>query len=159
MFCGVNWCVCFVPLETNNHLNHSKKLSLLSQLALPYKPNTKTSSPTKLNQYHTEQSHIGRILEVGDWKHSTGPGIQGSDISKGIPDREAVILLTHPMARIPGCNPSSRHIYSESFYYFTAMAIGTKQWKSPWPQSHKINMLLTIPYHFLVCQVYLFLLL
>ncbi|XP_056391600.1 membrane-associated phosphatidylinositol transfer protein 2 isoform X3 [Hyla sarda] len=71
--------------KTKN-LNHSKKLSLLSQLALPYKPNTKTSSPTKLNQYHTEhhteQSHIGRILEVGDWKHSTSPGIQGSDISK-----------------------------------------------------------------------------
>ncbi|XP_075130235.1 membrane-associated phosphatidylinositol transfer protein 2 isoform X12 [Leptodactylus fuscus] len=68
--------------KTKNHLNHSKKLSLLSQLALPYKPNTKTSSPTKLNQYHTEQSHIGRMLEVGDWKHSTSPGIQGSDISK-----------------------------------------------------------------------------
>ncbi|CAJ0958634.1 unnamed protein product [Ranitomeya imitator] len=49
--------------KSKNHLNHSKKLSLLSQLALPYKPNTKTSSPTKLNQYHTEQSHIGRMLE------------------------------------------------------------------------------------------------
>ncbi|XP_073532309.1 membrane-associated phosphatidylinositol transfer protein 2 isoform X4 [Phyllobates terribilis] len=68
--------------KSKNHLNHSKKLSLLSQLALPYKPNTKTSSPTKLNQYHTEQSHIGRMLEVGDWRHSTSPGIQGSDNSK-----------------------------------------------------------------------------
>ncbi|XP_073442171.1 membrane-associated phosphatidylinositol transfer protein 2 isoform X4 [Dendrobates tinctorius] len=68
--------------KSKNHLNHSKKLSLLSQLALPYKPNTKTSSPTKLNQYHTEQSHIGRMLEVGDWRHSTSPDIQGSDISK-----------------------------------------------------------------------------
>ncbi|KAG8597585.1 hypothetical protein GDO81_002329 [Engystomops pustulosus] len=84
--------------KTKTHLNHSKKLSLLSQLALPYKPNTKTSSPTKLNQYHTEKSHIGRMLEVGDWKHSISPGIHGSDISKGIPDREAVVLLTHPMA-------------------------------------------------------------
>ncbi|XP_077149305.1 membrane-associated phosphatidylinositol transfer protein 2 isoform X4 [Ranitomeya variabilis] len=68
--------------KSKNHLNHSKKLSLLSQLALPYKPNTKTSSPTKLNQYHTEQSHIGRMLEVGDWRHSTSPDIQGSDFSK-----------------------------------------------------------------------------
>ncbi|KAG8597576.1 hypothetical protein GDO81_002329 [Engystomops pustulosus] len=68
--------------KTKTHLNHSKKLSLLSQLALPYKPNTKTSSPTKLNQYHTEKSHIGRMLEVGDWKHSISPGIHGSDISK-----------------------------------------------------------------------------
>ncbi|XP_044131645.1 membrane-associated phosphatidylinositol transfer protein 2 isoform X9 [Bufo gargarizans] len=68
--------------KTKNHLNNFKKLSLLSQLALPSKPNTKTSSPTKHNQYHTEQSHIGRMLEVGDWKHSTSPGIQGSDISK-----------------------------------------------------------------------------
>ncbi|XP_063820603.1 membrane-associated phosphatidylinositol transfer protein 2 isoform X4 [Pseudophryne corroboree] len=70
--------------KTKNHLNNSKKLSLLSQLALPYKPNTKTSAPTKHNQYHTEQSHIGRMLEVGDWKHSIIPGIQDSDISKGI---------------------------------------------------------------------------
>lgn len=82
MFCGVNWCVCFVPLETNNHLNHSKKLSLLSQLALPYKSHTKTSSPIKHIQFHTEQ--YGGMLEVGDWKHFINPGIQGADISKGI---------------------------------------------------------------------------
>ncbi|XP_068100525.1 membrane-associated phosphatidylinositol transfer protein 2 isoform X2 [Hyperolius riggenbachi] len=68
--------------KTKNHLNHSKKLSLLSQLALPYKYHTKTSSPTKHSQPHTEQSHLGGMLEVGDWKHCVKPGIQGVDISK-----------------------------------------------------------------------------
>ncbi|XP_077318015.1 membrane-associated phosphatidylinositol transfer protein 2 isoform X7 [Lithobates pipiens] len=68
--------------KTNNHLNHSKKLSLLSQLALPYKSHTKTSSPIKHIQFHTEQSHIGGMLEVGDWKHFINPGIKGVDISK-----------------------------------------------------------------------------
>ncbi|XP_040203242.1 membrane-associated phosphatidylinositol transfer protein 2 isoform X6 [Rana temporaria] len=66
--------------KTNNHLNHSKKLSLLSQLALPYKSHTKTSSPIKHIQFHTEQ--YGGMLEVGDWKHFINPGIQGADISK-----------------------------------------------------------------------------
>ncbi|XP_073483440.1 membrane-associated phosphatidylinositol transfer protein 2 isoform X2 [Aquarana catesbeiana] len=68
--------------KTKNHLNHSKKLSLLSQLALPYKSHTKTSSPIKHIQFHTEQSHIGGMLEVGDWKHFINPGIKGVDISK-----------------------------------------------------------------------------
>ncbi|XP_072271913.1 membrane-associated phosphatidylinositol transfer protein 2 isoform X8 [Pyxicephalus adspersus] len=68
--------------KTNNHLNHSKKLSLLSQLALPYKSHTKTSSPIKHNQFHTEQNHIEEMIEVGDWKHFTNEGIQGADISK-----------------------------------------------------------------------------
>ncbi|XP_053557765.1 membrane-associated phosphatidylinositol transfer protein 2 isoform X2 [Bombina bombina] len=66
--------------KTKNDLNQSRKLSLLSQLALPYKSNINES--TNHRQYHSEKSHAGRMLEVGDWKHSMNPDLQDLDISK-----------------------------------------------------------------------------
>ncbi|XP_075424420.1 membrane-associated phosphatidylinositol transfer protein 2 isoform X3 [Ascaphus truei] len=68
--------------KTKNHLNHSKKLSLLSQLALPYKSHTKSSSPIDSRQHNTEQSHTGGKIEVGEWKLSMNPEIPGLDITK-----------------------------------------------------------------------------
>ncbi|MEE6504099.1 hypothetical protein FKM82_005064 [Ascaphus truei] len=78
--------------KTKNHLNHSKKLSLLSQLALPYKSHTKSSSPIDSRQHHTEQSHTGGKIEVGEWKLSMNPEIPGLDITKGIGERERAVL-------------------------------------------------------------------
>ncbi|KAM9328914.1 membrane-associated phosphatidylinositol transfer protein 2 [Gastrophryne carolinensis] len=63
--------------NTNCHLNHSKKLSLLSQLALPYKSDTKNSSPLKHRQSLNEPRPIKGVVELGDWKHCIKPGIQG----------------------------------------------------------------------------------
>ncbi|KAE8635061.1 hypothetical protein XENTR_v10002506 [Xenopus tropicalis] len=68
--------------KTKNDLKNSRKLSLLSQLALPYQSQTIPSTPPNHRQYHSEQSKIGRTIEVGDRRHKMNPGIQPSDISR-----------------------------------------------------------------------------
>ncbi|OCT98382.1 hypothetical protein XELAEV_18010614mg [Xenopus laevis] len=72
--------------KTKNDLNNSRKLSLLSQLALPYQSQIIPGTPPNHRQYHSEQSNIGRTVEMGDWRHKINPGIRPSDISRGIPD-------------------------------------------------------------------------
>ncbi|XP_041436287.1 membrane-associated phosphatidylinositol transfer protein 2 isoform X1 [Xenopus laevis] len=68
--------------KTKNDLNNSRKLSLLSQLALPYQSQIIPGTPPNHRQYHSEQSNIGRTVEMGDWRHKINPGIRPSDISR-----------------------------------------------------------------------------
>ncbi|KAM4706861.1 membrane-associated phosphatidylinositol transfer protein 2 isoform 2-T2 [Discoglossus pictus] len=68
--------------KIQGHPNQSRKLSLLSQLALPNQSHIKESAPTNHRQTHNAKSHIGRVLEVGDWKHYMNPDFCGLDISK-----------------------------------------------------------------------------
>ncbi|XP_018118414.1 membrane-associated phosphatidylinositol transfer protein 2 isoform X2 [Xenopus laevis] len=68
--------------KTKNDLNNSRKLSLLSQLALPYQSQTIPSTPPNRRHYHSEQSNIGRTVEMGDWRHKMNPDIRPLDISR-----------------------------------------------------------------------------
>ncbi|XP_063310377.1 membrane-associated phosphatidylinositol transfer protein 2 [Pelobates fuscus] len=68
--------------KTKNRFNNSRKLSLLSELALPYTPYTNPGVPSKHRQCHSEQTNLGKKLEERDWSHNMTPHIPDLDISK-----------------------------------------------------------------------------